>query len=126
MRRLITVLVIASIIVGCKEKMPPNIIAPDKMQNILFDIHVVDGYISTIALPDSSKKVAAAYYKGIYKKFGIDSAKYAQSMSYYYQHPKDLDKIYKNITQRLSKQQKKMEKADSIAKSKLKVITEVK
>ncbi|MCZ4223111.1 DUF4296 domain-containing protein [Pedobacter rhodius] len=105
--------------------MPQNIIPPDKMQNILYDIHVADGYISSISILDSSKKVAASYYKGIYKKFGIDSAKYAQSMTYYYKHPKDLDEMYKVIAKRLAKQQKAMEKADSIAKSK-KVVPAVK
>ncbi|KQR71060.1 hypothetical protein ASF92_06580 [Pedobacter sp. Leaf176] len=111
---------------GCRQKMPPNIIAPDKMQNILYDIHVADGYISMIAMADSSRKVAAAYYKGVYKKFGIDSAKYAQSMNYYYKHPQDLEKMYKSIAQRLGKQQKAMEKADSIAKSKRKFVPAVK
>jgi len=126
MRRLICGLMAMLALVGCKQKMPPNIIAPDKMKNILYDIHVTDGYISTIAMPDSSKKVAAAYYKGIYKKYGIDSAKYAESMNYYYKHPQDLDKMYKSIAQRLAKQQKAMEKADSIAKSKIKILPAVK
>lgn len=126
MRRLICVLMAVVTLAACKQKIPTDIIAPEKMQNILYDIHVTDGYISTIAMPDSSKKVAAAYYKGIYKKFGIDSAKYAQSMNYYYKHPQDLDKMYKNISQRLEKQQKAMEKTDSIAKSKIKVLPAVK
>ncbi|KQS34451.1 DUF4296 domain-containing protein [Pedobacter sp. Leaf194] len=126
MRRLIWVLAVVFGIASCKEERPSNVIAPDKMQNILYDIHVSDGYISTIAMPDSSKKVAASYYKGIYKKFGIDSTQYAQSMSYYYKHPQDLDKMYKYISKRLSKQQKAMEKADSLAKSKIKVLPAVK
>lgn len=126
MRRFICGLMAMVALVACKQKMPSNIIAPDKMKNILYDIHVTDGYISTIAMPDSSKKVAAAYYKGIYKKFGIDSAKYAESMNYYYKHPQDLDKMYKSIAQRLAKQQKAMEKADSIAKSKTKILPAVK
>jgi len=126
MRRLICVLMAIVALASCKQKMPPNIIAPDKMQEILYDIHVTDGYISTIPMPDSSKKIAASYYKGIYKKFGTDSARYVQSMNYYYKHPQDLDKMYKNIAQRLAKQQKAMSKADSIAKSKIKVRPEVK
>lgn len=126
MRRLIGVVMCIVALAGCKPKVPENIIAPDKMQNILYDIHVIDGYISTIMLPDSSKKVAAAYYKGIYKKFGIDSAKYAQSMNYYYKHPKDLDNMYKSIAKVLTKQQKAMEKADSVKKSKIKVVPAIK
>ncbi|MFC4141996.1 DUF4296 domain-containing protein [Pedobacter mendelii] len=126
MRRLIWVLAAGIILFACKPKRPANIIEPDKMQNILYDIHVVDGYVSTIPTPDSTRKVSAAYYNGIYKKFGIDSAKYAQSMNYYYSHPADLDKIYKNISRILEKQKRFMERADSLKKSKIKVLPAVK
>lgn len=119
MRRLIWVLATVIMLFGCKSKIPKDIIVPDKMQKILYDIHVADGYVSTILLPDSSKKVAAAYYKGIYKKFEIDSAQYNKSMEYYYAHPKDLDKIYKNISKTLESQKKKLEKVDSLQKAKI-------
>ncbi|GAA3951033.1 hypothetical protein GCM10022246_01880 [Pedobacter ginsengiterrae] len=119
MRRLIWALAATIMLFGCKPKIPKDIIAPDKMQKILYDIHVADGYISTILLPDSSKKVAAAYYKGIYKKFEIDSIQYNKSMDYYYAHPKDLDKIYKNISKTLESQKKTLEKVDSLQKAKI-------
>lgn len=119
MRRLIWALAATIMLFGCKPKIPKDIIEPDKMQKILYDIHVADGYISTILLPDSSKKVAAAYYKGIYKKFEIDSTQYNKSMDYYYAHPKDLDKIYKNISKTLESQKKTLEKVDSLQKAKI-------
>ncbi|WP_316736852.1 DUF4296 domain-containing protein [Pedobacter aquatilis] len=111
---------------ACKEKRPNNIIPPEQIQPILYDIHVVDGYISTISNLDSSKKVASAYYKGIFKKYGIDSAKHAQSMKYYYAHPAELAEVYKNISTKLEKQKVVMEKADSTKKTKLVKATEVK
>ncbi|MFC3559155.1 DUF4296 domain-containing protein [Pedobacter jamesrossensis] len=119
MRRLISVLTAVIMLCGCKPKIPKDIIEPEKMQKILYDIHVADGYISTILQPDSSKKVAAAYYKGIYEKFGIDSAQYNKSMNYYYANPKDLDKIYKNISKTLESQKKTLEKVDSLQKAKI-------
>jgi len=120
MRRLIKVLITAVLLIGCKAKTPAGIIEPDRMQKILYDIHVADGYVSTIAMPDSAKKVASSYYKGIYKKFGTDSAEYTRSMNYYYANPAELDKIYKNIFSKLEMQKKMMEKADSLQKVKLK------
>ncbi|RNL56103.1 DUF4296 domain-containing protein [Pedobacter jejuensis] len=126
MRNLICVLAATIILFACKAKRPNDIIEPDKMQKILYDIHVVDGYISTLPTPDTTKKVAAGYYRGIYKKFGIDSSKFANSMKYYYTHPADLDKIYKNISRTLEKRKRAMEKADSISKSKVKVLPAVK
>ncbi|WP_316804136.1 DUF4296 domain-containing protein [Pedobacter nototheniae] len=123
MRRLIWALSIAILWLGCKPGIPNDVIKPDKMEKILYDIHVADGYVSTIYVTDSAKKVAASFYKGIYKKFGIDSAQYSKSMAYYNAHTDDLGKIYKNISKRLEWQKNKMQK---IASAKLSELTEVK
>jgi hypothetical protein len=89
---------------ACKPGIPSDIIQPDKMEKVLFDIHVVDGYIVTIVKQDSAKIIASAYYKGIYKKFDIDSALYAKSMNYYYGQPDVLDKMYDKVAKNLEKE----------------------
>ncbi|WP_231459310.1 DUF4296 domain-containing protein [Pedobacter sp. Leaf132] len=126
MRNLIYFVLASAFLLACKEKRPENITPPEKLQRILYDIHVVDGYISTIANSDSSKKVASAYYKGIFKRYGTDSAKHAQSMAYYYAHPTELAEVYKVISNKLERQKKVMEKADSTRKAKLGIGLEVK
>jgi hypothetical protein len=103
---------------GCKPAIPDGIIKPDKMEKILYDMHMVDGYISTIYVVDSAKKVAAAYYKGIYKKFGTDSAEYNKSLLWYNTNPKELETMYKNIQKALTKQKKGTELADLMIKKK--------
>ncbi|MCZ4244039.1 DUF4296 domain-containing protein [Pedobacter punctiformis] len=113
MRRLIWVLVLAILWIGCKSGIPKDVIKPDKMEEILYDIHVADGYISTIYVTDSAKKVAASFYKGIYKKFGIDSVQYNRSMKYYNSNTEELSKIYKNISRKLEWQKNKMQKIES-------------
>lgn len=112
MKRFFVVLSVCLSLYACKPGIPKEIIQPDKMEKVLFDIHVVDGYIGTMASEaDSTKKIAAAYYKGIYKKFAIDSALYNQSMNYYYQHPDILKKIYENVSTQLNKEKEKQTKA---------------
>ncbi len=103
---------------SCKPGVPANIIQPDRMEKILFDVHVVDGYLSTIYVPDSAKKVASGYYKGIYKKFSTDSAEYHTSLIWYNNHPAELEAVYKKIQSSLSKQKKAMEIADAMIKRK--------
>ena len=103
---------------GCKPGIPDGIIKPDKMEKILYDMHLVDGYISTIYVVDSAKKVAAAYYKGIYKKFGTDSAEYNKSLIWYNTNPKALEAIYKNIQKSLSQQKKAIGIADKMIRKK--------
>lgn len=103
---------------GCKPGIPDDIIKPDKMEKILFDMHIVDGYISTIYVPDSTRKVAAAYYRGIYKKFGTDSAQYNKSLKWYNNNPKELGDIYKNIEKALKQQKKAVDIADKMIQKK--------
>ncbi len=97
---------------GCKPGIPDDIIKPDKMEKILYDMHIVDGYLSSIYVVDSAKKVAAAYYKGIYKKFGTDSAQYNKSLLWYNTNPVELETVYKNVQKMLAKQKKGTELAD--------------
>jgi F420-0:gamma-glutamyl ligase-like protein len=105
-------------LVTCKPGIPSDIIQPDDMALVLNDIHIVDGYITTVR-PDSSKIIAASLYKGIYKKFGVDSAKYYKSMDYYYKNPSIMDGIYKKVNAGLLKQQSKLVKMDSLKNAKI-------
>lgn len=112
MKRIFSFLSIAVFLYACKPGIPKNIIQPQKMENILFDIHVVDGYMTSMPSPDTAKKVSAAYYKGIYKKFGIDSALYNKSLNYYYDHPDVMNKMYENITKKLNATKEKLNSAE--------------
>lgn len=104
---------------GCKPGIPKDLIQPDKMALVLHDIHVFDGYINAITHRDTAKMVAASYYKGIYKKFGIDSALYARSLSYYNRNPRVMTEIYTNVLSRLEKEKKAFMRADSLATAKI-------
>jgi hypothetical protein len=104
---------------GCKPGIPEDLIQPDKMALVLHDIHVFDGYINAITHSDSAKKVAAGYYNGIYKKFGIDSALYARSLNYYNSNPRVMTEIYTDVVSRLEKEKKAFVRADSLATAKI-------
>ncbi|MCX2575143.1 DUF4296 domain-containing protein [Pedobacter sandarakinus] len=114
MKQIFCGLIVALFCVACKPKAPDGIIEQERMEKILFDIHVVDGYLSTIYAQDSARKVASKYYRGIYKKFDTDSAGYTNSLNYYYQNPTILAEIYASITKQLASQKKAMLKADSL------------
>ena len=110
MKRFLPIIIFFIVLQGCDSGIPKEIIQPDKMEKILFDVHVVDGYISTIANKDTAKIVASSYYKGVYKKFGIDSALYNQSMDYYYNHPDILEKIYAKVEKKFTVEKAKNDK----------------
>jgi hypothetical protein len=118
MTRFLTIILCILFLASCKPGIPKTIIQPDDMALVLNDIHIVDGYITTVR-PDSSKIIAASLYNGIYKKFGIDSAKYYTSMDYYYKNPTIMDDIYKKVNAGLLKQKLRLIKIDSLETAKV-------
>ncbi len=110
MKRFFAIMISCIVLYGCRPGIPKEIIQPDQMSKVLFDIHVVDGYITTISNRDSAKIVASSFYKGIYKKFSIDSALYAKSMDYYYNHPDVMEKIYTEVEKTFVKVRAKNDK----------------
>ncbi|AOM78841.1 DUF4296 domain-containing protein [Pedobacter steynii] len=118
MRNFLYIVFLFLLISGCKPGIPKDIIQPDQISSILTDIHIVDGYVSTMPSADSARKVAASFYKGIYKKYGIDSAMYAKSMNYYNRDPRILDGIYTRVVDDLSRQKSVLLKSDSLINAK--------
>ena len=98
------------VINGCTPPVPEDIIQPDQMGKILYDIHITDSYLNTIPVQDSAKKVASAYYNGVYKKFSTDSVQYNKSLDFYYKHPEMMSQMYEKIHQSLKKTKEKVEK----------------
>lgn len=113
--------VMCAVLLACKPGIPKDIIQPAEMENILYDIHVLDGYVGTIPTPDSARKTSAPLYKGIFKKYGIDSAAHSKSMAYYYKRPDLLSKMYDRISDRINKEKDaELKKQEKEAKSKAK------
>ena len=110
MKRIFAIGLIFSLCFACKPGVPKELIQPDKMEKVLFDIHMVDGYIGAQAKQDTVKIVASSYYNGIYKKFKIDSATYVKSLNYYYNNPVTLAKMYENIIKQLENERKRNDK----------------
>ena len=110
MKRIFAIGLIFSLCFACKPGVPKELIQPDKMEKVLFDIHMADGYIGTQAKLDTVKIVASSYYNGIYKKFKIDSATYVKSLNYYYKNPVTLAKMYENIIKQLENERKRNDK----------------
>lgn len=110
MKKILLAGLLLFVLSGCKSKIPKDVIPPDQMSKILYDIHVVDGYINVMPSQDSARKVASAYYKGIYKKFGIDSASYTHSMNFYQKNPEVMSEMYATIKADMEKEKTKVEK----------------
>ncbi len=107
MKKLVVIIGLLSCVYACKPGIPKEIMQPDQMRKVLFDVHVVDGYVSTLPNRDTARVIAGVYLKGVYKKYGIDSALYEKSMNYYYTRPDLLKKIYDALEKEIETERKK-------------------
>lgn len=108
MRRLLALFFILNFSVACnKAKVPAGIIQPDKMVNLLTDMHIADGYTANHSFynkADSDR--TASVYKAVFKKHATDSAGMRKSLAFYSKNPKQLQDLYKKVGARLANLEK--------------------
>jgi len=86
-----------------------NHLPPQKMQQVLLDIHLAEGYSMTLH-PDSNKRniernmdSLAVFYRSILKHHNVTQQGFLQSMDWYKRHPEELDSVYAEILPEMSK-----------------------
>lgn len=84
---------------------------PQKLCDVLTDIHLADGSLkANYILGDSASKIAPHLYKQVYERHQIDSATLQKSLNYYTDHPEKLEYVYTLINEKLSKLESGIEK----------------
>lgn len=102
MRRGIFVLfhvVICLLFLSCKPQVPSKYLQPDEMEDILYDYHIAMGMIGDNDSNDVQKRM---YQASVLKEHGITMAEFDSSLVYYTRHADRFQKIYENISKRLS------------------------
>ncbi len=90
-----------------RDSPPGGLIPPDRMADILTDIHIAEARVSSMGLRslDSSLKVYDSLQVDIWRHNKVDTSVYAKSYEYYTTHPELLAEIYdqvdSNITRRM-------------------------
>jgi len=128
--RLLILLCIVISFIGCnsyeKPKKPDNLIPKDKMEDILYDVFILN------AAKGANKSVLEnnGIFPGdyIFEKYKIDSIQFAQSNEYYGFHVEEYEAILSTVEQRINNgkakyqkqiddaEKRKQEKRDSIKK----------
>lgn len=87
------------------DERPDKLIPADKMADILTEVHLAESRVSRLGLRsvDSSNVVYKHLEKGIYQKFGVDTAAYNRSYIYYSSHPREMEAVYKRVVENLQK-----------------------
>lgn len=90
---------------SCAEKViepPKNLIAKDKMIDVLYDLALLNAANSTN--PEALKKNSVETMPYLFEKHDIDSVQFAQSDLYYASVPIEYESMYETIQSRLEKE----------------------
>ncbi|MGV3509985.1 MAG: DUF4296 domain-containing protein [Sphingobacteriaceae bacterium] len=125
MRRLLLLFFVYVFLSACGDDTPDGIIDKETMVPLLTDLHLADGYASSI-YGDSVNEKSAVVYKALYKKYGTDSLGLRKSLDYYIKHPEKLEPIYKQVETSLQRyekeEQERVEKLEADAERKRKKV----
>lgn len=97
-----------------EDEQPDNLIPEARMATILTQIHLTESRVSRMGLgsSDSSNIVYKRLEKQVFQTLQVDTSAYTKSYIYYSSHPRQMETIYKQITESLKKkideQQKRM------------------
>ena len=84
---------------GCSDNVPDNLISKEKMENIIFDIMILNAS-SGFDLKIDNNLLSDEL---IYKKHNIDSLQFFESELYYSKNPRDHYEIYAKVKIRILK-----------------------
>lgn len=99
----------AGLILGCSNgNTPKGVLNQDQMVDVMTDLHLVDGYVSTIIYNDTIKVNKQDLYKSVYRKHKITDSVYELSLKHYSMDPQLLDTLYVQVEKRLSLKEDKL------------------
>ena len=94
---------------GAEEPVPSNILPAEKMVEVMFDVHLVEGARNgNVILGDTNS--LEDFYHTVYTKHGISEEVFKESFFYYSAHQKAFIPIYEKVLDSLQANDKLLEK----------------
>ncbi len=95
-------LLLLLVLFSCEPKVPSKYIQPSKFEDILYDYHIAKAMASENDDSENESYDAYLYSEAVLKKYNITEAELDSSLVYYMRHGDKINKIYENISKRLS------------------------
>ena len=117
------ILIFVVFIFSCNSSVPKDILPPKKIQAVLWDVMQADEMAEYYSASDSGFKRLSKhvdYYQKIFAIHKINKEDFTRSLSYYENHPARL----KPILDSLQSFGHRLERADSLKKSKTPIVTD--
>ena len=101
MKNIIFILLILIVPLSCglSDKKPDNLIDKELMENIIFDILI----LNSINVNSLMSKIEVISDELIFERYSVDSIQFYESEIYYSKRPRDHFEIYSNVKRRILK-----------------------
>lgn len=119
--RTLGILIIVVLICSCKSSVPKDVLPPKKMQAVLWDVMQADEIAEYYSVKDStfhSLPKHAEYYQKVFSIHKITKQDFTKSLAYYESHPA----VFKTVLDSLKSFGEKIQRTDSLKKSKVPVV----
>ncbi|WP_111672472.1 DUF4296 domain-containing protein [Algoriphagus litoralis] len=99
MKRFILPFLFSIILISCDSgSAPAGVLSEDQMVNVLIDIQLTEGMVSSLPIPyDSSQVLYSLMEKDIFIKHGIMDSVFINSMLFYLEDAEKMDQIYARV-----------------------------
>jgi hypothetical protein len=78
-----------------KQKIPEGILSEDKMVEVLVDIHLAEGMVSSLPIHYDSMRVLYPYFESeVFLKHDMPDSVFRKSLEYYMLDIKTMDRLY--------------------------------
>ena len=100
------------LLASCGEKhRRADVLAPKKLEAILFDYHLAQVIVND--LPSTERYKKDLYFDYVYDKHGVTSAEVDSALVYYARYPEALSEVYENLSVRIKNTQKRLAEEDT-------------
>ena len=98
---LIVACVLSIFVESCDSSRSGGVLSSKKMENLLVDMHVLEGSLRATGNYYDSGEESLQYYATLFDKYGITQADFDSSLVWYTKHPKKFERIYQNVVARV-------------------------
>ena len=104
MRSYLILWLLISSVTACKPEEKPLPISEEKLIVVLTDVHLAEAGLQNLR-GDTRDSIANLYYEQIYAIHGIEKGSFDETMAMLREDPVRLERIYRQVMERLQKQQ---------------------
>lgn len=108
----IALFLLAIVVAGCEEPImpkPENLIKEDQMIDMLVDIHLAEATYAKFRYDSIMQNNSSVnFYYSVLNKYQVPDSVFEQSYVYYASVPKDFEKMYRKVMNKLSQREQEL------------------